>query len=36
MHLVIEKESDADAAWYFIIFYGSLSTIEATYSKLVC
>jgi len=36
MHFVIEKESDADAGWHFFIFYGSLLTIEATYSKLVC
>ena len=36
MYFVIEKESDADAVWHSFIFYGSLLTIEATYSKLVC
>ena len=36
MYFVIEKESDADAIWHFFICYGSLSTTEATYSKLVC
>ena len=35
MYFVIEK-SDADAVCHFFIFYGSLLTIEATYSKLVC
>ena len=36
VYFVIEKESDADVVWHSFIFYGSLSTIEATYSKLVC
>ena len=36
VYFIIEKESDADAVWHSLIFYGSLSTIEATYSKLVC
>ena len=36
VYFVIEKESDADAVWHSFICYGSLSTIQATYSKLVC
>ena len=36
MHFIIKKESDVDATWHFFVFYGSLSTIEAIYNKLIC